>query len=173
MLIGIDNQEVVYIREKPKSIGNSVTLPYDIREKEKLEEILLALIEQVTYRLRKQNQLANVVSVELRTKDFKDVSHQTKLSEPMSNTKEIYEYAKILLNDLFKQGMAIRLVGARVDNLVEKNELQLSLFDNMNNKKQDELDNVIDKLKDKYGYSMVTRAGKLNVDEIVNIRKKD
>ena len=69
--------------------------------------------------------------------------------------------------------MAIRLVGMRVDNLTDKNEMQLSIFSNQNNEKQDNLDNTIDKLKEKYGYDLITRAGKMNVEDIVNIRKKD
>lgn len=170
---GIDNSEVICIREKPKSIGNSITLPYDIREKDKLEEIVLALTEQVSYRLRKQEMLANVVNVQLRTKDFKDVSHQKRLDTSVSNTKEIYNSARKLLDELFVQGMAIRLVGVTVGNLTEKNEKQISLFDNKENEKQDNLDSIIDKLKEKYGYDAVTRAGKLNAQDIVNIRKKD
>ena len=73
---GIDNSEVHYQKKKPKGIGNSITLPENAREIEKLEEILLALAEQVTYRLRKYDLLANTVSVQLRTKDFEDKSHQ-------------------------------------------------------------------------------------------------
>ncbi len=173
MLIGIDNSEVVFKREKPKSIGNSVTLPYDIREKEKLEEILLALAEQVTYRIRKEEMLANVVNVQLRTKDFKDISHQRRLDFAISNTKEIYLTAKELLDELFIQGMSIRLIGLRVDDLEEKSTRQLTLFDTKENEKQDKLDSAIDKLKEKYGYNTITRAGKMNVDEIVHIKKKD
>lgn len=163
----------MYIREKPKSIGNSVTLPYDIREKDKLEEIVLSLTEQVTYRLRRQGMLASVVNVQLRTKDFKDVSHQKKLDSFVSNTKEIYTVARKLLDELFLDGMAIRLVGVRVDNLTDKTSQQLSIFDNQENKKQDKLDSTIDKLKEKYGYDLITRAGQMNVDDIVNIRKRD
>jgi len=140
--------------------------------KEKLEEILLALTEQVAYRLRKQEMLANVVSVELRNKDFKDTSHQKRLDTSASNTKEIYHVAKKLLDELFIQGMAIRLVGVRVDNLIEKDQKQLSLFDGKENEKQDTLDSTIDKLKEKYGYNLITRAGRLNAKDIVNIRKK-
>ncbi len=173
MLIGIDESEVVYIHEKPKSIGNSVTLPQDIREKQKLEEIVLALTEQVTYRLRKNELLTSTVNVQLRTSDFKDFSHQKKLNSLLSNTKEIYTCAKELLDEMFKPGMAIRLVGVRVDNLTEKNEKQLSLFDTKSSEKQDKLDNTIDKLKDKYGYDFITRAGNLNVDDIVKIRGKE
>ena len=169
---GIDNSEVVYIKEKPKSIGNSVTLPYDIKEKEKLEEVVLALTEQVSYRLRKYDMLANVVNIQLRTKDFKDVSHQRKLDTSISNTKEILVVARSLLDELFEKGMAIRLVGVRVDSLIEKDMKQVSLFDTKESEKQDALDSTIDKLKDKYGYDFITRAGKMNVDDIVHIRKK-
>lgn len=117
---GIDNTEVHYQFEKPKGIGNSTTLPVDFNESSKLEEVLLALTEQVTYRLRKYDMLANVVNVQLRTKDFEDKTHQRKLSFPTSSTREIYALAKELFEEMYKQGTPIRLIGMRVDNLEEK-----------------------------------------------------
>ncbi len=167
---GIDKSEVHYLEEKPKGIGNSVTLPVDLVQKEKIEKVLLTLTEQVTYRLRKYNMYANVVNVQLRTKDFKDFSHQKKLMNPTSNTKDIYMVAKELLNEMYKKGTFIRLVGLRVDNLVEKNEMQLSLFDNDEEKKQEKLDEVVDKLKEKYGYNSITRAGKLHSEDIIKFK---
>ena len=168
---GIDNSEVNYLEEKPKGIGNSVTLPQDICSEEEIQRVLLTLAEQVTYRLRRYNMYANVVNVQLRTKDFKDFSHQKKLMNPASNTKEIYSLAKELLHEMYKKGTFIRLVGLRVDNLVEKDEMQLSLFSNEEEEKQEKLDKVVDELKNKYGYSSITRAGKLNSEK--NIRLKD
>ncbi len=168
---GIDNSEVNYLEEKPKGIGNSVTLPQDICSEEEIQIVLLTLAEQVTYRLRRYNMYANVVNVQLRTKDFKDFSHQKKLMNPASNTKEIYSLAKELLHEMYKKGTFIRLVGLRVDNLVEKDEMQLSLFSNEEEEKQEKLDKVVDELKNKYGYSSITRAGKLNSEK--NIRLKD
>ena len=167
---GIDKSEVHYLEEKPKGIGNSVTLPVDLVQKEKIEKVLLTLTEQVTYRLRKYNMYANVVNVQLRTKDLKDFSHQKKLMNPTSNTKDIYMVAKELLNEMYKKGTFIRLVGLRVDNLVEKNEMQLSLFDNDEEKKQEKLDEVVDKLKEKYGYNSITRAGKLHSEDIIKFK---
>lgn len=168
---GIDNSPVNYLEEKPKGIGNSVTLPMDICDKEKLEEILLTLTEQVTYRLRKYNMYANVVNVQLRTKDFKDFSHQKRIGKSTSNTKEIYNVAKDLLNEMYKKGTFIRLVGLRVDSLVDKDEVQLSLFTDENDRKQEKLDEVVDKIKQKYGYNSITRAGKLHSDEIVKLKE--
>lgn len=168
---GIDDSEVQYKEEKPKSIGNSITLPMDISDKEQLEEVLVALTEQVSYRLRKQELLANVVNVQLRTKYFEDFSHQSKLYSATSSTKEILINAKALLNEMFKQGMSIRLIGVRVDNLVSKDEMQMSLFgDTENEKKQKNLDKVIDSLNEKYGYDSIMRAGKLNSSYIPKIK---
>ena len=167
---GIDKSEVQYKFEKPKGIGNSTTLPEDIREIEKLEEVLLVLTEQVTYRLRKYDLLANVVNVQLRTKDFEDKSHQRKLPEATSSTKIIYAEAKDLLHEMYKQGTPIRLIGMRVDNLIEKDELQLSLFGNENNEKQEKIDKVVDELKQKYGYNSITRAGKLHSENKIKLK---
>ena len=89
---------------------------------------------------------------------------------PASNTKEIYGLAKELLNEMYKKGIFIRLVGLRVDNLVGKDEMQLSLFNNEEEEKQEKLDKVVDELKNKYGYSSITRAGKLNAEEIIRLK---
>jgi len=170
---GLDESEVHYQEEKPKGVGNSTTLPVDITEIAKLEEILLTLTEQVTYRLRKYELLANVVNVQLRTKDFEDKSHQRKLLEATSNTKEIYALAKELLYEMYKEETPIRLIGMRVDNLIEKEELQLSLFSNEKNKKLEKIDKVVDELKQKYGYTSITRAGKLNSENKIKLKDID
>ena len=171
---GIDNSEVKYEKEKPKGIGNSVTLPEDISNIEKLEEILLALTEQVTYRLRKQKMLARVVNVQLRNKDFVDTSHQKKLSNATASTKEIFRNAKELLEQMYRKGTPIRLIGVRVDDLTDKEEMQISLFnDGEKNKKQEKLDKTIDQIKEKYGYNFITRAGKMGVEDLIKFRKED
>lgn len=169
---GIDNSEVHFEPETPKSIGNSITLPTDIHGKEKIAEIVLALTEQVTFRLRKYDLLANVVSVRLRTKEFKDYSHQRKLSYSSNSTREIYNVAKEILYEMYK-GEFIRLVGVRTDDLCDKNQKQLSLFDDTNSKKQEKIDKSIDLLKKKYGYNAVTRGTVMNVEDIVKAKRKE
>ena len=167
---GIDNSEVNYKQEKPKGIGNSITLPMDILELEKLEEVLLALTEHVGYRLRKYGMLANVVNVQIRTSDFKDFTHQGKLKVSTCSTKIIYEKAKNLLEEMLKEKKMIRLIGIRVDNLVEKDQMQMSFFNTENTEKLEKLDNVLDSLNKKYGYNSVTRAGKMEVQKIVKLK---
>lgn len=167
---GIDNSEVNYKEEKPKGIGNSITLPVDICEIEKLEEVLLALTEHVCYRIRKHEMFANSVNVQIRTNEFKDFTHQGKLNEATCSTKIIYEKAKKLLEEMLKEKKMIRLVGVRVDNLVEKDQMQISLFNTQNTEKLEKLDNVLDTINQRYGYNSVTRAGKMDVQKIVKLK---
>ncbi len=111
--------------------------------------------------------------MQLRTKDFKDTSHQGKLKASTSTTKEIYQKAKELLEQMYQKGVPIRLVGLRVDNLSEKKAQQLSLFQDEGDKKQEKLDKAIDILKQKYGYNSITRAGKMNIDNILKLKDID
>ena len=167
---GIDNSPVNNKEEKPKSIGNSVTLPKDIYGEEEIYKVVLALTEQVAYRLRLHDLVASTVNIQLRNKDFKDISHQKPLKFTTSSTREIASTAKELLHEMYNPKEGIRLVGVRVDNLEDKDEIQLSIFSD--NSKQDKIDNVLDDLKKKYGYTSVTRAGEMEVKNIVKGKEK-
>ena len=169
---GIDYSPVKYEKELPKSIGNSTTFPKDITNKEELEQILLALTEQVTFRLRKYNLLANVVNVQLRTNKFENFSHQSRLDFATANTKNIYEKAKKLLVEMYKKGVPFRLIGLKVDDLVNKDEVQLSFFSKEDDAKQEKLDKIIDKINEKYGINSVERAGKMNLDNVVKSKEQ-
>ncbi len=167
---GIDDSEVNYLKQKPKGVGNSTTVSQDITNIEKIEEVLLALTEHTTYRLRKYNMVGSVVSVQLRTSDFKNYSHQRKLNFATNSTKEIFKVAKDLVRQLYKNE-PIRLIGIRIDNLCDEEEKQISLFEDINIKKQEKLDKVVDNIKDKFGYEIITRAG--DMKQTKNINRKD
>ena len=168
---GIDDSEVNNKEELPKSIGNSVTLPNDLKNIDEINKIVVALCEQVAYRLRHYNLVASTVNVQLRNKDFVDHSHQKPLKFETSSTKEIIETAKEILNEMYK-GEAVRLVGVRVDHLENKEEAQISFFSKDSEEKQEKIDKVLDSLKSKYGYNSITRAGKLEVEEFVKGKEK-
>lgn len=155
---GIDNAEVNYKYERPKSISNATTLPIDLCSIEKIETILLTLTEQVAYRLRQYNLVANTVNIQLRTKEFVDFSHQGRLDIATSNTKKIFAKARVLLKEMYKEGTFIRLVGIKVDNLEDREQRQLSMFEDKDKEKLDKIDSVLDNLKKKYGYDAITYA---------------
>ena len=71
---------------------------------------------------------------------------------------------------MYIKGTPVRLIGMRVDNLIEKEELQLSLFSHQDSEKQEKLDKVVDDLKQKYGYNSITRAGKLHSENKIKLK---
>ena len=158
---GIDNSPVNYIEEKPKGIGNSITVPQDLTNINEINKILLKLTEQVTYRLRKENMIANVVNVQIKDSNFRVFSHQRKLDTATSSTKIIYEQAKKLMEELYLKGTRVRLIGVRIDDLLDEKDKQISLFDNKQNEKQEKLDETLDKLKEKYGINFIKRGGEI------------
>ncbi len=171
---GIDYSEVIHENILPKGVGHSLTLPKDTANIEDLNKVLLSLVEKTTYRLRKYKLYATIVTVQIRTKNFENFTHQTKLDKPTNVTKEIYDVAKKLLKDMYKE-RELRLIGISANGLVDNdNIIQTNIFDILENKdkkheKYIKVDNTIDMLKDKYGDDVVKFAGRMNVDKMGNI----
>lgn len=188
---GIDYSTVEPLPAQAKGIGNSVTLGKDIEEAEEAHKILMQLAESVGSRLRKEKQLAGMVSCEIKYHTFRSVSHQTTLPSPTDSTTLIYETARRLFNESWNQ-TPIRLLGIRTSKLCDSSEpVQLSLFDMMipqahlepsantgsfipmnsvsnisvsyNNRKekQKKLDTALDHIKNKYGTNAVIRGSLL------------
>ena len=53
---------------------------------------------------------------------------------------------------------AVRLVGIRLDNLVDNYTYQPSLFEKNNTKINNNLDKTVDALKERYGYGIIDKA---------------
>ena len=162
---GINNDEVIYEEEIPKSIGNSVTLPKDYIDINELNKILLSLSEKVGYRIRKVSLKAYTIGIQIKTNEFITYSHQKKLNKPTSNTQEIYHTAKELLEKLYNN-QPVRLIGIRLDNLTDNEFNQISMFEQpVKKEKSSKLDNVIDNIKNKYGYNSITLGTIMNIDK--------
>ena len=191
---GIDDSRVEPLPPQAKGIGNSTTVSKDIENTEDACKVLMQLSESVGIRLRKENQLAGMVSCEIKYHTFQSVSHQTTLDIPTDSTTLIYETACHLFKELWN-GTPIRLLGIRTSKLCHRSEpVQLSLFDMMepensspninyspsslltsstSNKsmtfnrkeKQEKLDKALDSIKNKYGKDAVIRGSLLKEDK--------
>ena len=166
---GIDDSKVNPIPAQAKGIGNSTTVSHDVEDVEEVHRILMQLSESVGRRLRKENQLAGMVSCEIKYNTFQSVSHQTTLPAPTDSTTLIYETACHLFEELWN-GTPIRLLGIRTSKLSDISEpVQLSLFDMMStetsvtqNQKQIKLDKALDNIRNKYGQNAVIRGNLLS-----------
>lgn len=181
---GIDDSVVNTEKEELKGVGNSTTLSKDVERVEEAEKILLWLSEKVGGRLRKGNQMAKTIAVEIKYNDFRKVSRQTTFDVPTDSGTDIYNVAKELFGELWT-GQPLRLLGVRTSHLVEPGEPeQLSIMDIMKDtdgkdtplsensstdrqtrEKMKKLDEALDSIKRKYGENAVYRARFLKDDK--------
>ena len=157
---GIDNSIVDSETFIPKGISNEITLEKDIAIKEELYPYLMSLCESVSIRLRRQKKYATVIGVILKDNYFKRKSHQRKLVNATNVTSDIYKNAKEILDEMWNDEK-IRLIGVRLDKLVDNVMYQASLFD-IDNNEESKVDTVIDSLKQKYGNKIITKASLKN-----------
>lgn len=142
----------------PKGIGNETTLSRNISSREELEPYLLALSENVAIRLRKQKKYASVIVVTLKDKFFKRVSHQKKLVNATNLTEEIYKVACAILSEMSVED-GVRLIGVRLDKLSDTSSHQVSLFEDLKVREDNnELEKTVDELKEKYGFKVIKKA---------------
>ncbi len=158
MANGIDNSIMKYDEVCQKGISHSTTLERDLIEKEELYKILQSIAEKITMALRGQNKYTYVVAVILRDKFFNNYTHQTKLKNATDMPDEIFQISKRLFNEMWNLE-PIRLIGIRVDQLVSKDNYQLSIFEDFKEReKQSKLEKIITKLKEKYGNNVIIKA---------------
>jgi DNA polymerase-4 len=161
---GIDDSKIEPHHAPAKSIGNSTTVPYDIKTAEDADRVLLHLCESVGKRLRRTFTAASVVSVGIRNNEFGYYSHQRKIAIPTDNTTALYRVAAQLFREAWKRE-GIRQLGVRAEKLSDSRVEQLSLFGQDEIDKQRKLDASIDGIRHKFGDASVMRASFLCKEE--------
>lgn len=159
---GIDYSEVRssnYI--EMKGIGNSTTIPFDIEEKDTAHKVILSLCETVGMRLRDSKNCCRVVSVSIRGSDLMFYSRQKKLEVPTDSTRKIYEVSCCLFDNAWKEN-SVRCLGIHVTDFCTNDFYQYSMLDTFNYEKDKKINNVIDKIRIKYGSKAVVRGCFLN-----------
>ena len=165
---GIDEDPVVVTKDDPKGISNTTTLEKDYTNLGEIYSVLQVIANNVATSLRKQKKYAYVVAIIIKDKFFKSYSHQRKLKNPTNLTSDIFEIAKDLFNEVWQKD-PIRLIGIRLDNLTDKNNYQVSIFEDFEeSKKEEDLDMTIDQINHKYGKTIINKA---SIKDI-NIKKK-
>lgn len=163
---GIDAFKVVRERVENKGIGNSTTLSKDVTTEDGAKAVLLMLAETIGGRLRKEQQKANMLSVEIKYSTFQSVSHQRQLERATNVDQILYENACELFRELWN-GEPIRLLGIRTSKLVEIGAPeQMNIFDfqdeqtngNVKDAKHQKLDKALDDIRKKYGDNSIKRG---------------
>ena len=164
---GIDNSPVRAEREEAQSYSNSVTLEDDVKTDDAAHAILLELADSVSRHMRADGARAYSVSVTIRFLDFKNKSHQCQLPSPIDTTKAVYETAKRLLSEMWKNRRPLRLISITLSNLTKDRDagVQMSLFgeaESLSSERDERLDKTLDKIRGRYGSGIVKRGKVLN-----------
>lgn len=141
-----------------KGYGNSMTIPYDVSDRQIAKQVLLSLTETVASRIRADQANISVVSISIVYSSFNYCSKQITLANPTDETNTVYIAACCLFDSLWDT-TPIRQLGVHTSKAVFDNCHQYSIFDNLNNQK---LDTAIDKIRAEYGEDAIMRASFLN-----------
>ncbi|WP_139905441.1 DNA polymerase Y family protein [Clostridium thermarum] len=159
---GIENSEVRKSNHiVMKGVGNSTTVPFDVDDAEMAHKVLLSLCESVAMRLRDAHSSCRVISVSVKGSNLISYSHQKKLDVPTDSTRKIAEAACRLFDEVWN-GHPIRHLGVHATELGSNDFYQGYLLDDFNYEKDRAVNDVVDKIRLKYGSKAIMRSCFLN-----------
>ncbi len=157
---GVDFSEIgAPIMEGQVSIGKSQILLRDYKEEHEIKYVILEMCEEVARRARNYRKAARTISFGLgySQDELGGGFYRSKtIEEPTNVTMDIYRVCLQLFHT-FYEGKTVRKISLSLGNLVEDNEMQLSLF-NRNGWKKRELGYTVDHIRSKFGAGALLRA---------------
>jgi DNA polymerase-4 len=115
---GRDPRGVEPVRRE-RSIGSDETFEFDVDDPAHIHRQLLKLSDRTAARVRAAGMLGRTVTIRVRFSDFTTITRSRTLRDPTDVSREIYETARSLYDALGLQRARIRLVGVRMEGLVE------------------------------------------------------
>ena len=153
-------REVSHVRlvtdhEPVKSVSNERTFAHDLTTRQELNAAIGHVSELVGARLRKKHLAGTQVTLKLKF----DISHthtaQRQLGVSTDNEHVFGKVARELLDDLWREGMPVRLVGVAISGFDAPPE-QMSLFSQQDDNSLSELSHVTDRLRERFGKDAIT-----------------
>jgi DNA polymerase-4 len=151
LAVGHDDRPVVPVHEA-RSIGNETTFAEDIADGRQLQEVLDELADKVARRLRSHGLAARTVTVKARYPDFTTPTRSLTLPAPSAATVVLRDAARLLLAErLGRRGRPLRLLGVTASNLAPAGGGQGRLFADPGRQREEVLDQVVDRVHDRWG----------------------
>jgi len=162
---GIDDRPVISSRAD-KSISAEETFDRDLANRKEMHRHLLRLSERTAGRLRARELVAGTVQVKIRQADFTSYTRQRALRPPGNGTEAIYHAAITLLDDWLAEfpGTKVRLLGVGGSELAR--DAQPDLFAPQVSAGGSQLDQTVDRIRDKFGDLSLARARAMDSDQI-------
>ena len=160
-------------KTRDKSYSHSQVLFKDYNGNN-IKIIIREMVEVVTMRLHKNHVTSSLIGLGIGYS--KDVGgsfyHQIKLDQPTDIESVILANA-LMIFDKYYEDLPIRKVTVSCGRLQEKSGVQLNIFDNIEKiKEQEQIDEAILEIKDKYGKNALLKASSLLDDSTIQERNK-
>lgn len=156
---GIDNSPVVPYHEK-KSISTERTFHKDTIDVFKLRNMVMAMVEQLAYELRRAGKVTSCISIKIRYADFQTYSKQKKIPYT-SCDHTLIDWGKEIFDQLYSRRVRVRLIGVRLSDLAGGGH-QIDLFND--DSRVLKLYQAMDKIKDRYGANAVRRSTAMEIN---------
>ena len=115
---GRDTRSVVPTRRE-RSIGADETFSFDVDDPAYIHRELLKLSDRTAARVRAAGMVGRTISIKVRFCDFTTITRSKTLRDPTDVSRDIYATARALFDGLGLQRARLRLVGVRVEGLID------------------------------------------------------
>jgi DNA polymerase IV len=156
---GIDDRPVSGIVHA-KSISKEVTFDQDVRDEKILVDTLRFLCNELARKMRRHDYRGRTITLKIRLRDFSTFTRSRTLSVFVDHFDELFQNIQSLFTQFDRGNSSVRLVGVSVSNL-DKGQGQLDMFED-NSQKSNKVDQVMDKIREKFGEDAITRASILH-----------
>jgi DNA polymerase-4 len=160
---GHDPRPVVPERVE-KSVGSEETFASDVDDPVVVLREVLRLSERTTSRLRAQGAAGRTVVLKVRFADFTTVTRSRTLSEATDVSRTVYAVARELYDGLHLERARIRLVGVRVEGLVDSSAQHRQLLLDERPQGWREAEQAADRASARFGSESVRPASLLGPD---------
>src|SRR3954469_780981 len=113
------DERTVVAHEPEKSIGAEETFARDVDDGDVVRRELLRLCERTAARLRDAGLVGRTISIKVRFADFTTITRSRSLRDPTDVAAEVFATARGLFDALGLDRARLRLIGVRVEGLVE------------------------------------------------------
>jgi DNA polymerase-4 len=159
---GIDTTPVRPYHEA-KSVSTETTFEQDSIDIIRMKEILVKMVEKISFELRDKQKLTACVTVKIRYSNFD--THTLQKQVPYTAfDHQLIPVVKELFDRIYQRRMLIRLIGVRFSNLISGNP-QLNMFDD--HVEMVNLYQALDRIRRKYGQKSVVRGVAIKNSEMV------
>lgn len=155
---GIDDSPVCSTHGR-KSISSENTFESDVYDVARIEELMISMLEQLTYKLRLEDRVASCLAVKIRYSNFDTITQQVSIPATHSDILLVPELKK-LFKKAYQKGRPLRLIGVRLSNLSE-GAYQPGLFDN--HERNENLYKALDKVNSRFGSKTISRAATFGI----------